>query len=172
MMVWLVSMASWVLCSSAGQKEGLIVVPGLGRKDRLATVVNNIRILEPLVREGRWECVVYTYAPRRYVVPTNGDDYFWSHAAELKYLASVCSMVENPNKRVTEHLYMVQPTLIKASFRYVFVLLDDCKIESAESFRLDAMVAVMERNKLTVASPKVLRKSPTLTLTDSYSNYK
>jgi len=139
-----------------GRKEGLVVVPGLGRKDRLDTVVNNIRNLEGVLRSKRWDCIIYTYAQREFVEADAYARYFWSNTMELKYLSSLCTIVENPGKRVTEHLHMVQPALIRSVYEYVFVLLDDCKIESMESFQLDGMVSIMKENRLTVASPKIV----------------
>lgn len=137
---------------------GLIVVPGLGRKDRLETVVNNLKHLEDSIMSRRWDCVVYTYGAREYTSGDKQDSYFWSKANEagLDFVRSFCTIVENQGKRVTEHLHMVQPALIKSSYKYVFVLLDDCKIESSAAFSLDGMIAVMERNKLTAASPRII----------------
>lgn len=132
--------------------RGIIVVPGLGRADRLRTVVSNLKLLEHKYIKGRhhqWDCIVYVYADRT-------DESFWSHTEELDYVRSVCSIVENVNKRVTENLFMLQPTLLRASYSRVFILLDDCKLEEeAGSFDLSGMLRVMKHNNLTVVSPLV-----------------
>lgn len=143
--------------------RGLLVIPGLGRLDRLDTVVNNIKILEPYLssspgtnKDGRsgWDCVIYVYAPRTF--PPHDDNYFWSAKEKLDYLSSKCDIIENPNHKVTENMKMVQPALIKRTYQYIFILLDDCKIMMKKDFKLDEMISIMKENKLTLASPRVM----------------
>ena len=49
-------------------KEGLIIIPGVGRADRLQTVAHNLRLLESNYlnddgnRPSRWDCIIYVYA--------------------------------------------------------------------------------------------------------------
>lgn len=49
-------------------KEGLLVIPGVGRPDRLQTVAHNLRLLERNYlsddgnRPARWDCIIYVYA--------------------------------------------------------------------------------------------------------------
>ena len=63
------------------KERGLIVVPGLGRPDRLQTVVANLHMLDIHNKElykytdrhGNdvqllWDCIVYTYADQRHKV--------------------------------------------------------------------------------------------------------
>lgn len=107
--------------------RGLIVIPGLGRADRLQTVVYNLKLLESKYINGskqfKWDCIVYIYAPRT-------ETSFWSETKEIEYIYSLCKVIENPNKRFTENLFMLQPALIKASYQRVFILLDDCKLSA------------------------------------------
>ncbi len=74
---------------------------------------------------------------------------------ELGYVQSLCKIIENPNKRVTENLYMLQPALIKDSYIRVFVLLDDCKLLVNDSFDMWKLLRAMKQNNLTVISPLV-----------------
>ena len=133
------------------ETRGLLVIPGLGRSDRLRTVVWNLRMLEEHYFHGsgiKWSCIVYIYAPREDVT-------FWSNADELMYLERSCDIVEVANKRVTENMYMFQPALIKHSVHVIFLLLDDCRIVDTHTFDLNRMLKVMVANNLTVASPLV-----------------
>jgi hypothetical protein len=137
--------------------RGMIVIPGLGRSDRLRTVVHNLLLLASsrigYTTSGlvvSWDCVVYVYAPRT-------DEAFWGNIAEISYLASVCAMVENPGKKVTDNLYLAQPALLRRSYAYVFLLLDDCKIQSSNPLSLGHLVEIMHCNNLTVLSP-IVRK--------------
>ncbi len=130
--------------------KGLIVIPGLGRADRLQTVVSNLKLLEKKYINGAytWDCVIYVYAPRTEVS-------FWSMKSELDYVQSLCKILENPNKRVTENLYMLQPALIKDTYSRVFILLDDCKLLGNDSFDMWKLLRAMKQNNLTVISPLV-----------------
>jgi hypothetical protein len=137
------------------QKKGLLVIPGLGRIDRLKTVVNNLKLLNRDYLSGKndslWDCIVYIYAQRT-------DTEFWNQNKELNYITSFCDIVENPNKKVTENLHMVQPFLINNIYEYIFILLDDCKLiarEDDDTFDLNKILHVMNINNLTVASPMV-----------------
>jgi len=141
-----------------GRKQGLLVIPGLGRMDRLDTVVTNLKALEPFLIGGTdslWDCVVYTYAPREFI-PVKGSNYFWGATDTLKYVKGLCDIIENPGKYVIDHLHMVAPALLRLSYQYIFVLLDDCRITSTENFDLLSMIAIMEENKLSMASPRVV----------------
>jgi hypothetical protein len=155
--------------------RGILAIPGLGRADRLATVVHNLLMLQEATdkssassttRSGivtqsaagnssfssslvvEWDCVIYIYAPRL-------DKHFWSHHSELKFLSKHCELIENANKRVTENIYMLQPALLQASYAFVFLHLDDIKIESQASYQLHRMVELLLCNELTVISPMV-----------------
>lgn len=142
---------SVAITESSISQKGLLIIPGLGRSDRLTTVVHNLRILRTQYVKSYdtyWDCIVYIYAPRELTS-------FWSMAADLAYLHSECRVVEMPNKRVTENLHMVQPALINQHYHKVFILLDDCKIQSAQTFNLTRLLQIMEQQKLTVASPMV-----------------
>ena len=148
-----------------GTREGLLVIPGLGRPDRLDTVLSSLKVFSHKLvgADATWDCIVYVYAPREWkVLP----DSLWYQKSKLEELQSMCELIENPNKRVTENLYMVQPTLIKHTYHYVFVLLDDCQLQPTEEssqiggykaaegeFDIDRIINVMETNMLTVASP-------------------
>ena len=139
------------LSSNAHAYRGLLVIPGLGRADRLSTVVHNLRTLERHYwRESRikWSCIVYVYAAREV-------QSFWSNADQLSFVRSLCTIVEVPNKRVTENLYMVQPGLIGDHYDRVMILLDDCKIEDPQKFNLTKILRIMDDQQLTVASPMV-----------------
>lgn len=143
--------------TSRQKLRGLLVVPGVGRADRLQTLVQSLRLLYPHLKgeAARWDCVVYIYAPRT-------DAAFWDDAevdSSLKYVRSVCDIVEHPNKRITENLRLVQPALIRKSYTHVFILFDDCKLTSSSQdsliWDLDKLLDVMAFNRLNVASPRV-----------------
>lgn len=168
-------------------EHGLIVVPGLGRPDRMLTVVENFKKLRLGQQEytsvdertGRsrplvWKCIVYIYAPRTETV-------FWAMTSELKYLHDLCDVVENPNKRVAENMFMLQPALLKLTYSKVFLFLDDCQFVSSSpasdgsskggsggrdaatyasgegggGWGLQNLVSIMQRNNLTIVSPMV-----------------
>lgn len=151
-----------ISCQSSDcfDKRGLLVVPGLGRIDRLKTVVHNLKALDlgrtKSSKDLRWDCLVYVYANR-------SDQSFWSSKSDLDYVKSLCSIVENPGKKVTENLYLLQPATIKLAYKYVFILLDDIKIQLDNPFNLARAVQLMECNQLTVLSPVVR-----ITLPSSY----
>ncbi len=125
--------------------KGLVVVPGLGRSDRIKTVVANLRLLEPHLRK-EWDCTVYIYAIR-------SDELFWSNGDQLTYIKSLCKIVENPNGLVTENLHLLNPASINTTYDMVFIVLDDCKLSSP--FDLSDVLRTMEYNNLTVISPQV-----------------
>ena len=147
-----------------GHREGLLVIPGLGRSDRLNTALNSLQLLSHKLvgTNAAWDCMVYVYAPREWKAQP---DSIWYQEKKMEDLRSLCQVIENPNKKVTENLHMVQPALIKHTYSYVFVLLDDCELQaslgttnsssSKGEFDIDRILAVMETNKLTVASPFV-----------------
>jgi hypothetical protein len=134
--------------------KGLLVVPGVGREDRLSTLVESLRLLYPYLKgeSAQWDCIVYVYAPR-------SDTSFWSSKELLKKVLSVCDIVENPGKRVTDNMRSVQPSLIKRHYNHVFVLLDDCKLvpssPQALSWDLQKLLDVMTYNGLSVATPRI-----------------
>lgn len=130
------------------QKTGLIVIPGLGRSDRLQTVIHNLNMLKSFIGSS-WDCVVYVYAPRE-------DMLFWAETEKLNYVRQYCRIVEHPRKRFTENLFLVQPALIKSCYKFLFILLDDQKLLGGSRFPLDKMLEIMEYNSLSVASPKVI----------------
>ena len=127
--------------------DGLIVIPGLGRSDRLQTVIHNLNMLRNYIGSS-WDCVVYIYAPRE-------DALFWEETEKLDYVRKRCRIVEHPRKRFTENLFLVQPALLKSCYKYLFILLDDQKLLGGTQFPLDKMLEIMEFNSLSVASPKV-----------------
>lgn len=137
--------------STGDPAKVLIVIPGLGRSDRLKTVVQNIRILfEDQTDSSRLElnCVIYIYVSR-------SDSSFWSNKDEIAYLSKYCELIENINKKVTENIYMIQPAYLRKNFHYVFLLLDDCLIKEKKDFQLQGMIDLMRCNKLSVVSPLV-----------------
>jgi hypothetical protein len=135
-------------------KKGLLVVPGLGRGDRLKVVHSNIKLLvssgillhktkkEEIERNfmnstnnseqnkeynNIWDCVVHVYIQK-----PNGTDIpnheFWSKTAEINYLENFCEIVLNPGKLLSHNLHLVQPEIVESSYEYVFILLDDCRL--------------------------------------------
>eukprot|EP01031_Cornospumella_fuschlensis_P036438 gene36438-44201_t len=96
-----------------------------------------------------WDCIVYIYAPRTYRE-------LWDRSSDLEFLAQYCDLIENPDRRVTENLYLLQPSLIARTYSYVFILLDDIKIQAAAPINLGHMVELMRCNQLTVLSPIIL----------------
>lgn len=135
------------LQNSDAMKTGLIVIPGLGRNDRLQTVIHNLNMLKSYIG-STWDCVVYIYAPRE-------DTLFWGETEKLDYVKKYCRIVEHPRKRFTENLFLVQPALLKSCYKYLFILLDDQKVLGGTHFPLNKMLEIMEFNSLSVASPKV-----------------
>ena len=150
--------------------KGIIVIPGLGRVDRLTIVVNNLKRIYSRNEEYsssssssishhnnnsssrgdndyQWDCIIYIYASREM------NSIFWNQINNLQYLSTVCEVVEVPNKRVAENLHMLQPALIKNYYSRVFLLLDDCILTS--SFDLNRLLLIMDKNELTVISPAV-----------------
>lgn len=154
LLLWCAEVCSGVnkeyISAAAAQQRGLLIIPGLGRADRLETVVHNLRILNKHYWNEliKWDCIVYIYAPREL-------NSFWSQKHSLQVVRDICSIVEVPNKRVTDNLFMVQPALINQSYSRVMILLDDCKIQSYGSFNLTKILDIMVQEKLTVASPMV-----------------
>lgn len=132
---------------SGEARTGLIVIPGLGRSDRLQTVIHNLNMLRNYIGNS-WDCVVYIYAPREDLI-------FWDESEKIEYVRKYCRIVEHPRKRFTENLFLVQPALLKSCYKYLFVLLDDQKLLGGAQFPLDKMLEIMEFNSLSVASPKV-----------------
>jgi hypothetical protein len=129
----------------------LLVVPGLGRHDRLQTVLHNLRIL----REQQYSsqkfhlsCFVYIYALR--------DDPFWRESADLRDLDQQCKLSETPGQRIAANLYMVHPFFIRDAFDYVFVILDDVKIPSSADFDLWNVLRIMQVNQLIASTPQIL----------------
>ena len=135
-------------------KKGLLVIPGLGRGDRLKVVHSNIKLLvssgillhktkkDEIERnfmnstniserneeyENIWDCVIHVYIqkPNENDIPNHE---FWSKTAEINYLENFCEIVLNPGKLVSHNLHMVQPKIVESSYEYVFILLDDCRL--------------------------------------------
>ena len=149
------NMSKIVLTTPKKLKKGLLVVPGLGREDRLHIVLHNIRLLvqggtllpksekEEIERkemngennvaddkkyENLWDCVIYVYIDR----PENADDIladkFWNKSVSIDYIENYCSIEVNPGYLVSKNLRMVQPAIIQSSYEYVFILLDDARL--------------------------------------------
>lgn len=134
------------ICQS--NDKGLIIIPGLGRIDRLDTVLHNLNIIySNKTISNKWDCVVYIYASRN-----QGE--FWSQREKINKLYSYCSVIEVPGKRVTYNLYMAQPALLRNSYSLVFILLDDCRIIS-DDFSSERFETIMKWNQLTMASAKI-----------------
>jgi len=157
--------------------KGIIVIPGLGRVDRLTIVVANLKLIysqnemhtthrlpsSTMVGSNsnnsfsnfsrssdtdyQWDCIIYIYASRE------SNSVFWNQVNDLQFLYTVCQVVEVPNKRVAENLHMLQPALIRNYYSRVFLLLDDCILTS--SFNMSRLLLIMSRNQLTVISPAV-----------------
>lgn len=143
------------------QQRGLLVIPGLGRPDRLDIVVHNLKSLSkkssfPIVTKVEtndkvieWDCVIYIYASRL-------ETTFWSKEQDINYIYSQCKIIENIGKKVTESMYMIQPALMQHSYQYVFLLLDDIKIPNDDAFDLTKAMNILICNQLTVLSPRVI----------------
>ncbi len=147
------------------KKKGVIIIPGLGREDRIDIVRNNIEILNKgnhlalkstdlnieTVQDRnhfKWDCVVYIYA-------SHDDLSFWNKKADIEYIRTYCEIIENPKGRITQNLYLAQPFWFKNEYEYVFILLDDCKLDF-DHFDLSKMMNIMSINRLTVASPRII----------------
>ncbi len=147
------------------KKKGIIIIPGLGREDRIDIVKNNIEVLKRGnhlalkstevnvdINEDRnhfkWDCVVYIYA-------SHDDLTFWNKKADIEYIRTYCEIIENPKGRITQNLYLAQPFWLKNEYEYVFILLDDCKLDY-NHFDLSKMMNIMTINSLTVASARII----------------
>jgi hypothetical protein len=135
-------------------KKGLLIIPGLGRDNRLHIVQKNIRVLvssgillqkskkEDIERnelngendikgnkeyENIWDCVIYIYTKKPNEIDILNDS-FWNKTGELTYLENFCEIVLNPGKLFTQNLHLVQPITVQYSYEYVFILLDDCRL--------------------------------------------
>ena len=193
------------------KKNGILVVPGLGRIDRLEIVLFNIKLLvsgnyirkkeeiknnnininnndnnnnhekkenknEEIIYENTWDCIIYIYADKNNKI----NNEFWGKTVELDYLRSYCDIIENPNKMVTENLFLFSPKNLEFSYNFIFILLDDCKlignnnnnknenkIENKnnnnnnnnnienDTFDLSKILRIIKFNNLTIASPMV-----------------
>jgi hypothetical protein len=137
----------------------LLVIPGLGRPDRLSIVAHNLRIILPQqfqtlpgIPEFRFDCSIYIYASRERLP-------FWKDNPEdLKYLFEHCKIVELPGSQIASNLFMVQPHLLQGKYDYVFLILDDVKIPTASNFSLPNMIHLMHCNNLHLLSPRVSGK--------------
>ena len=113
------------LSGKAGR--GLVLIPGLGRVDRLQHVVHNLGLLEPFLSEkGGWDCVVYVYASRpspNHPDVSETDAAFWAAEQRVRreYVSQLCHVVENPGALVTQNLRMVQPHLLRLVYSHVLV---------------------------------------------------
>ena len=146
------------LQSDLAPGRGLLLIPGLGRLDRLGIVLQNLKTLKShLATEGRggqWDCLVYVYAKE--------DDEFWGAEKRIKALKRMCNVVEHPGRLITENLLLVNPDHLDM-YTHVFILLDDVALFSdpklgekgQSNFDLNHMMDVMHHNKLTVASPRI-----------------
>ena len=139
--------------SASFKKQGLIAIPGLGRSDRLNIVIHNLKLLSKYISgiNANWDCIVYVYTPRN-------DTEFWGSIKQLNSIISMCDIVDNPHKRIVEHLHMIHPTFLERGYENLFILLDDCKLISetaTKDFPLDDMLNIMKFNNLTLASPRV-----------------
>lgn len=133
------------LTTSDDSRIGILIIPGLGRTDRLKIVTDNFVTL------GKdffslWDCMIYIYADH--------SSFFWDNRDSVQYLRSICNIIENPNKLVNENLHNVEPYLIRNTYKYVFILLDDCQLQV--DFHVQKFINIMEYNKLTLASPRVI----------------
>ena len=140
--------------ASRNLKKGLLVIPGLGREDRLQIVQSNIRVLvqsgillhksekDKIQRKemngdnditgikdynNLWDCVIYIYAEKPNIDAISNDG-FWNKTLEMNYIKNFCSFVLNPGKLVSQNLQMVQPVTVQDSYEYIFILLDDCRL--------------------------------------------
>ena len=139
------------------QQKVLVVVPGLGRKDRLSTVAHNIKILK-LEQQNNTEsshsikfqidCTIYIYTSRE-------NREFWAPSRDLEYLFEHCKVIENPGHMITENLFMLQPHFLQSIYDYVFILLDDVKIANPHDFSLPNILQLMQCNNLHIATPMV-----------------
>ncbi len=130
-------------------KENIGIHPSLNGTHHSGIVsVSQMSSTGKSVRTIYWDCVIYIYASRL-------DEEFWSHQSELAFLSKYCELVEHPNKRVTENMYMIQPALLHGTYEYVFLLLDDIKIMKPSDFQLHRMIELLHCNELTVLSPMV-----------------
>lgn len=157
--------------------HGIIVVPGLGRADRIAIVKNNLSYLESTgilkekklkkellyendirVAKNLWDCVIYVYARR------NNTSFWHDSIDDIEYINKYCHMIEVPDQRISSNMYMLQPALLSHRYEYVFILLDDIELyhmytPTIEQFTLQKMISLMQSNQLTVLSPRVINSN-------------
>ena len=123
-------------------KKGLLIIPGLGRGDRLDIVHCNIKLLvssgillhktkkEEIENnelngendlkgnkeyENIWDCLIYIYSkkPNENLIPTHE---FWNKTVELTYIENFCEIALNPGKLVSHNLHMVHPETVQTSY--------------------------------------------------------
>ena len=173
------------LKTSEKLKRGLLIIPGLGTENRLHIVHNNIRVLvqsgillpksrrEDIEKnaingvndvkgtkdyEKLWDCVIYIYTvkPKTDAIYNDG---FWNKTVEIDYLDNFCDFVLNPGKLVSQNLHLVQPITVQYSYKYVFILLDDCRLMS-------------KRNNNTISSSSSSNNNNNFINNDIISNHK
>ncbi len=117
--------------SSGRAGRGLVLIPGLGRVDRLQHVVDNLALLQSFISEqGGWDCIVYIYAARHATEPSisnvDEDSAFWaeSHSANRDYVSKMCNVVENPGGLVAQNLWLAQPHLLRHVYSHILVCND------------------------------------------------
>lgn len=134
--------------------KGLIIVPGIGRVDRLATLLSSLKLLDPYINYRSSHTVSSTgtdeisssstknkYARKRIraggkrnwdcivhaYAPSN--DTFWHAIDMIDALESYCEIRERPKNRFTENLASVNPSYLQEhQYNKVFILLDDIKL--------------------------------------------
>jgi hypothetical protein len=165
---WLILLLAFLMCtlSASGEDEHLkkasrrqrkpnvlLVVPGLGRRDRLEIVAHNVRILSQQQYQNtsslkfHLDCTIYVYAHR--------SNDFWQGTKDLSYLYDHCKMIESPGQKISANLFMVQPHFIQNNYDYVFIMLDDVKIPTPADFSLPSMIQLLQCNNLHLLSPQV-----------------
>ena len=142
---------------------------------------NLLKEIEKQKYENSWDCIIYIYSDKNENNNNVNDKNFWSKKDDLDYLRLYCDLIENPNKMVTENLFLVNPHNLDIFYDYVFILLDDCKLlineimhdkkdnilnrngknkmknDIKSTFNLNKILHLMKVNNLTVASPMVRR---------------
>ena len=135
-------------------KQGILVVPGLGKLDRLHLVHKNIKLLDNILtglNESLWDCIIYIYAPK-------SDILFWDEGKnKIETISRLCEVILNPNQLFVSNLYSFNPSRLYNKYKYVFILLDDVNLINKTSFNVLSFIDIMEFNNATIASPRYLQ---------------
>ena len=119
-----------------------ILIPGVGyQEDRIKILMNNLKILNLSRMHVQFSCLMFAYRH-----PT-------SH--QRREIEKYCDIEIYFHGNFASYMKAALPKLlVKSGYSHVMVLLDDLQLPF--TFRLDNMMAIMNRNNLSVISPTII----------------